>query len=134
MLLATGLIAGQQERSTPIFPAEARLVAIDVNALDGEGRPVPDLAADEFAVTVDGSPRRVMYARFTDLRGSGEAAAVPATPEFSTNVGAAPGRAVVIAVDEGSMPPGVGTTVIRGAASLIEQLRPRDQVALVTMP
>jgi VWFA-related protein len=134
LFLAAALIAEAQERSTPVFPAEARLVAIDVNALDGEGRPVPDLAADEFAVTVDGSPRRVVYARFTDSSGSGEAAAVPATPEFSTNVGAAPGRAVVIAVDEGSLPFGVGRTVIRSAESLIEPLRPRDQVALVTMP
>ena len=44
---------------TPVFPTQAELVTADVVVLDGEGRPVPGLARDDFRVFEDGRPQAV---------------------------------------------------------------------------
>jgi hypothetical protein len=39
-------------------------VDVNVNVIDKSGRPVPDQAAGDFTLTVDGKPRRAVSAQF----------------------------------------------------------------------
>jgi hypothetical protein len=75
------------------------LVTVDAAVLDGDGRPVHGLRAEDFRIEVDGRPRRIVSAQFVDLTESSDALASPAA-HFSSNTGAGDGRIVVIAVDE----------------------------------
>ena len=49
------------------FEAAVDVIAVDVSVVDGDGRPVRDLRADEFAVKVEGRTRRVLSIDFVDL-------------------------------------------------------------------
>ena len=40
---------------------------VDVNVIDKSGRPVPDQAAGDFTLTVDGKPRRAVSAQFMSV-------------------------------------------------------------------
>jgi hypothetical protein len=42
-------------------------VPVDVNVIDKSGRPVPDQAAGDFTLTVDGKPRRAVSAQFISV-------------------------------------------------------------------
>lgn len=86
------------------------LLRLNVVALDDKGQPVRDLGAADFVVEVDGKPRTVSFAKFYGpdaARAPGAAAAViPAPASFATNLGAPPGRVILLVVDVESMHPG----------------------------
>ena len=41
----------------PVFRSGVNLVTVDVLVLDKAGRPIPELKAEDFTVTVDGKPQ-----------------------------------------------------------------------------
>ncbi|HKC13291.1 MAG TPA: VWA domain-containing protein, partial [Vicinamibacteria bacterium] len=126
----------QEPSKPPTFPAEAALVLVDVSVVDARGRPVRDLAPEDFRLEVDGRSRRIASAAFVPL---GEEA-VPASKEgaapaaYSTNEGAVRGRLVVIAIDQGSARPGPLRAVTASADRLLDRLTPADRVGLLTFP
>jgi len=60
-------LAGQQQ---PTFKTGTELVRVDVTVLDRNGRPVPDLTADDFVVMEDGVPQRIQAFRMLALQGA----------------------------------------------------------------
>src|SRR5262249_58979978 len=52
---------------TPTFTVGVDLVAVDVNVVDDRGNPYRGLGPDDFKVTVDGKPRRLVTVDDVDL-------------------------------------------------------------------
>lgn len=121
---------------TPQFKTGVDVVAVDVNILDGKGRPIPDLRPDEFIVTVDGRPRRLVSAEFVSLASSRPASALSgvSTQSYSSNEGVAPGRLITLLVDEGNIRMGGGRAAMTAASRFLDQLTPSDKVALLSIP
>ena len=119
------------------FRASTDLVLVDVAAISKDGTPVKDLQPEDFTVTIDGGARRIASMKFID-QSTGAPAATPAAgrpaPAYSSNESGAPGRLIVILVDE--------TTIrfagLRGAVESIDRLLdgfgPSDRVALAALP
>jgi len=127
--------AAQQQPAAPVFRAEVDVVAVDVNVVDGNGRPIRGLEPEDFALAVDGLPRRVLSAEFVDL-GTPEdpPPSPPPAGDFSTNEGVRSGRMLLIVVDEGALRPGAGRHVVRAADRLLDGLGAGDRAGLLTMP
>jgi VWFA-related protein len=117
----------------PSFTSSVDIVSVDVNVIDRNGRPVRDLAAGDFTLTVDGRPRKIASAQFVSVTAP---AIVPEPPpaDYSTNVGAAAGRLIVIVVDRGNIAPVRSKDVLAAAAKFVSRLGPLDRVALFSIP
>ena len=88
--LVVALAATAQDQQPPrsTFKSTVDLVPVDVSVVDKNGRPVSDLSAQDFALSVDGKPRRIASAQFVAIERGADA--VPAKPtEYSSNTGAA---------------------------------------------
>src|SRR5690349_13102891 len=99
----------QTPEQGPTFRTGVEVIAVDVAVVDGRGRPVEDLRAPEFAVKIDGQPRRVVSAE--QIKIDVEAAKKEAAEEkgetlFTTNLVPSKGRMIVIAVDQLNIRPG----------------------------
>lgn len=98
--LGLALLAAQdQPPPKPTFKSAVDLVPVDVNVIDKSGRPVPDLAAGDFTLTVDGKPRRIVSAQFISVDRAVDSAPPSKPMECNSNTGAQGGRLVMIAVD-----------------------------------
>ena len=72
-------------------------MAVDVQVVDKEGRPIPNLGPDKFEVLIDGRRRRVVSADF--VRSAENTIVVPARPTSDDPAAAAlPGRVFMVAV------------------------------------
>jgi len=136
--------ASPQTAQAPVFRSGIELISIDVSVVDKSGNPIRQLRPDQFEVTVDGKPRRVVTAEFVDFVPAppvsvapGAAPGIPA-PAYSSNetpgAGAPPGRLVVIAVDQGSFRPLGARAAAEAARRFIDRLQPQDRVGLVAFP
>jgi VWFA-related protein len=140
---------GTAGQKPPAFKSGVDLVAVDVNVVDRNGQPVAGLTADQFELSVDGKPRRVASATFLDYASAKTVPgavpeAVPGQPlridrSFSSNEveeadTAAPGRVLVLAIDQLSFPPGSGRAAIESARKFLDRLQPVDRVGLVAYP
>ena len=87
--LALALLAASQDPQAPktTFKSAVDLVPVDVNVIDKTGRPVSDLIADDFSLTVDGKPRRIASAQFISVERAIETAP-PKPMEYNSNAGA----------------------------------------------
>jgi VWFA-related protein len=113
-----------------------RPLAIDASVFDAQGRPITDLRAGQFSVTIDGTPRAVRSARYV-YRGPGAEAAARggaraddsgSSPLFE------PRRTILIVVDETSFPRGAEKTMVAATDRLLDRFGPGDHVAVVTIP
>lgn len=120
---AAAPLAGQQ----PVFRTGIDLVTVDVTVLDGSGGPIEGLGPDAFDVRVDHAPRKVVWAEYVRHRQT--ALVAPPADHFSTNEAMAPGRLVLVAVDQMHVRRVEGRTALRAAASFIDALEPADRVA-----
>lgn len=108
VLLLSGL--GTPGRAQARFAARADLVVLSATAVDGKGRPVRDLRAEEFRVFEEGQPQRLRHF----VQG----------PELAA-------RLLLLVDASGSMNTELKTTSARMAAyQLLDTLPPDDQVAL----
>ena len=136
--LGAGLFAAMAIAQPPTaagqatFKAEAEVVAVDVNVLDREGRPIDNLTANDFSVLVDGAPRRIASAEF--IRLTPAARAPSPSPYYSSNLYAANGRLVMLVIDQGNISPGRVRGVADSAMRFIKRLSPVDRIALVAIP
>lgn len=124
-------VAPQQPQAT--FRTGVDLVAVDVNAVDRTGKPIDDLTPDDFVLKVDGKPRRLASAEFINLRRTNDGVD-PDRARFSSNQGLAPGRLILIVIDEGNIHKGSGRTVIAAAQKFIDGLNNTDRVSVEFVP
>ena len=61
-----------QDVPPPVFRSGVDLVTVDVTVLDRAGTPLTTLTADDFSITVDGRPRRILSHRLVGSAGSDE--------------------------------------------------------------
>lgn len=136
-VLASALAGGAeaQEKPPPVFGTGVEMVAVDVNVVDGQGKPVRRLTPEDFALTVDGKSRPITSLEYVDLgEGREQAEAPPPSPYFGTNEGVPRGRLVLIVVDQGNIRVGAGRAVMNAADHLLDRLTAADRTGLVTIP
>ena len=145
LLLATSVSVGGRQQVPPRAPqalrTEVALIQVDVNVVDGSGRPVGDLRPDEFTITVDGKPRPVASSQFVSL---GRPATPPAQAAprryFSSNQtpGQTPtsptGRVFLIVVDSENTGVGGSRAAMAAAGRFLDRLAPGDRVGLANIP
>ena len=136
VLFACTALAVPAAQQKPTFRAGVEIIAIDVNVVDRTSRPVGDLKADDFAVTVDRKPRKIVSAEFlrydvslAPLAGVRSASAPP-RPLASP----APPRNVLLVIDDDNLEPGNGLAVKRAASAFLDRFGPNDRFAVVTIP
>jgi len=128
---------GKDTPKRPVFTSDVDVVAVDVNVVDKQGRPVRGLGVEDFKLTVDGAARPIVSADFVSMASEEPAEATPPpAPDrlVSTNEGIHRGRMVVLVVDQGNIRPAAGRHALHAADRLLDALNPQDQLALVTIP
>jgi hypothetical protein len=137
VMAASASVATQQPTDAqPRFKASVEVTSIDVGVVDGQGKPLLNLAPEEFSVRVDGKARRVVSVEWVSL-------AAPAATErqirarvpdgYSSNETSTGGRLVAIAVDEPHIRPGGAAAVLAAASAFIDRLSPSDRLAAVSL-
>ena len=114
------------------FKSSVDLVPVDVNVVDNTGRPIENLTAADFALSVDGKPRRIASAQFISLARNVEPA--PAVKHYSSNAQAAGGRLIMIVIDQGNIQAGGGKGAIDAASRFVGRLHKSDRVSLFVIP
>ena len=148
--LAAGLVVAGRRRlpggsaaaaQQATFRATVDLVAVDVQVVDRDGRPIPNLGPEKFEVTIDGRRRRVVSADFvrsvttpTRTTRRWPARPLPDAQRRTRAVHALPGRVFMVAVDVNSFSVGDSRGVVRRRAGFVKALRPEDQVGLFAFP
>lgn len=135
--------------SQPVFRAGIELLAVDVTALDADGRQVQDLDASELTVEVDGDARQVVSAEYVALvdprrpvltqadrqRAAAAVNLVDQDPYVAVNnKGAPPGRLILLLIDQGNIQGGGGRMMMHQARRFVEQLQPEDRVGVAAVP
>ena len=133
--LSLAMLAAGQEPQPPraTFKSAVDVVPVDVSVVDKDGRPVPDLSAQDFTLLVDGKPRRIASAEFISIAATADAAPARAV-EYSSNAGAAGGRLIMLVVDAENIGISRGKTALDAARRFIGTLNRADRVALVVLP
>ena len=129
-LVAELPLAGQQ----PTFRSTVDLIAVDVQVVDGNGRPIPRLEADRFAVEINGQKRRVVSVDFVEHTDPDAPARLPRSLVDSGHPGTAPPRVYVLGVDVASFSVAESRAVIEGARDFITRLQPEDSVGIYAFP
>lgn len=125
----------QPAGTPPQFRSGVALLRLDASVVDDSGRAVGDLKPDDFRVTIDGQPRKVLFARFTGTAGtSAPSPAAAPLPSYAISTPSSGGRAIVVMIDLESIRAGHERALLDTAAQLIERLRPIDAAAVVPLP
>jgi VWFA-related protein len=137
--LAAPAAAAQSQQAPPqgpTFRTGIEVIAVDVAVVDGRGNPVEDLLAPDFAVKIDGAPRRVVSAEHVriDVEAARRQAADPVETLYTTNLSPPNGRLIIIAVDKAGIRSGGGRPILNAAAKFLDRLSPADRVAFVAYP
>ncbi len=127
--------APPDQTARPTFRAATELIAIDATVVDSRGEPISDLTPEDFTLTIDGTPRRVVSAQFIkqDPPGPPPTLAGRKLP-FSTNEGAVGGRLVLIVFDLEGIGVGGGRGASNAASEFMNQLAPGDRVGVLAFP
>jgi VWFA-related protein len=123
----------QEQRPAATFKSGVDLVAVDVTVVDSDGRPVRDLVPEDFTLTVDGAPRRLVSAQFISQT-SELTPAEPPVDLVATNTNVTPGRLIMLVVDQNHIRAGGGKTMIQAASAFIDRLGRSDRVGLALIP
>ncbi len=138
-LLAVADVHVQQQ--APTFRSGIEVVAIDVNVVDSQARPVEGLKPGDFTVTVDRKPRTIVSAQYinhgirvTQARGKSGTTGAAVLDALSAPAPARAGRNVMLVVDTDSLEIGDGQAALRAATSFLDQLPASDRVGVATIP
>ena len=128
-LFAQGAPAQQTPQDSPgRIRVSVDVVAVDVQAIDRNGQPVPDLGPEKFTVTINGRKRKVVSAERIGID-SGERSITPSGASVS-----ALGRVIVLAVDCASFDATATKGVIQAVRLFLKDLSPDDFVGLFAYP
>jgi VWFA-related protein len=126
-------LAPLQERQPPEFRSDVRLIRLDVSVVDGRGRPIAGLLAEDFTIREDGRPVEITYFEAVE-EGGAQAADEDVAGEDAPMAGRQPPRRIVLLVDTAFM---THAQLIRARESaaryLREATREGDWVRIVNM-
>jgi VWFA-related protein len=130
-------LGARQSQQPPVFRGGVNIVTLDVTAVDKDGKPVRDLTAADFVVTLEGQQRPVQTVDFIEF-GSGTSRAVTsASTAASSPAAPAPARApaherraVVLLFDDLSFKAGDGKGLAVAAQRTIAQFGPDDLIGV----
>lgn len=119
-----------------VFRSATQYVSMDVVVTDDRGEPVSSLTKDDFVITEDKRPQTIVDFSRVDVPINDRAvdldAPIPPTPDVASNArSAATSRALVIAIDDMSVPPDMLVPLKRALTDFLKKLTPDDQVALI---
>jgi VWFA-related protein len=137
-VLVSGAIGAQQPPAPPaqpVFRASTELIAIDATVVNDRGEPIADLTPEDFVLTIDGKPRRVVTAQYIrqDPPGPAPTLAGRKVP-FTTNEAAVGGRLVLIVFDLEGIGVGGGRGATVAASRFLDQLAAADRVGVMAFP
>jgi VWFA-related protein len=136
-LVVSALAAASADRPTqiPLFRTGVDVLTMEASVLDRDGKPIADLRAADFAVTIDGAPRRVRDVRFYGHGEIGNAPVVVSAgvPGPLTNT-ADDGRIVVFVVDRDSIMPGSERGLLIAAGAILDSLGLSDASGVLELP
>jgi VWFA-related protein len=119
----------------PVFRSSVELLEVDVSVVDGDGKPVADLQAPEFIVSIDGQPRRVATSEYiSDVSAESQLAGITVDPYVSNNTDRRPGRLIVIVFDQNNMTMDRLRGSLDATRKFVSSLAPNDRVALMSIP
>jgi VWFA-related protein len=122
----------------PVFKTGVEVVLIDVTIVNHASVPTVDLARDDFLVTVDHLPRKVVSAALvrytTQTNPSGAPTAKTGDSAAGTAASAPPGRNIIIAFDEDSFNAGDFMQARRAARRFLDGLPAADRVGVLPVP
>ena len=119
----------------PTFRASTELIAIDATVVTDRGEPVAGLTPEDFVLTIDGSPRRVVSAQFIKQDPPGPAPTLAGRKlPFTTNESAVGGRLVLIVFDLEGIGVGGGRGATVAASRFLDQLAGADRVGVLAFP
>ncbi len=133
VLVALVSVLHGQDAQTPSFRAGVEALPLDVTVVDNGGQPIRDLLASDFAVRVDGRPRRIVSAQWVAANTAAVRSTVePAIPDgFVSNESAAGGRLIALVVDQPSIQFGEMRGIRDAIGAFIDRLSLSDRVAVV---
>jgi VWFA-related protein len=119
-----------------LAPVRVEVVRLEVVVTDKKGRPRPGLTRNDFTVLEDGKPQPIVqFQAFTRSAAAkpDDATPAPAATQDGAEEAQLPARYVVLAIDDVHMDfANLGRLQKAMARFIREDLRPEDQVALVT--
>jgi VWFA-related protein len=133
-LAAASAAVSSQQVQPPTFRSSRDVLTIEAAIRDGRGQPVVDLQPDDFTVTIDGEPRRVLDAQLFGHDPGRLTAPVTPIPRFTRAADATPGRVVIVAVDRDTIRPGTEKPVLDTASAMLASLSPADAVGVIGLP
>jgi VWFA-related protein len=135
-LVALAPAAPRAYRQAPSPEQAASAVPVEVVVLDHAGKVADDVSPASFAVTVDGKPRSVRWARYVS-RGPGSTGdALQRARRRTGTLGfaAEPARSVLVIVDETSLQRGSERTVLQAASALVDRFGLDDRIGVLRVP
>lgn len=126
-----GAAAGPQ--ASQVLRSAVDVVTVDVAVSTPRGEPITDLGVDDFEVTVDGQPRRVVVFRQAQPIGRAASPAADSAPASDDGIHP-PERLFVLVVDRTSIRPRQGRSFLQAAAAFLDSLPPGDRAAVWTVP
>jgi VWFA-related protein len=132
-------VSGVQQAQPPVYRGGVELVAVDVQIIDKDGKPIPSLGPADFEVSINGGTRRVVsaeFVRYSTSAASGDPAPPKPAPaaDGTSPPRAATGRMIVLAVDEHSFRFAAARAAMQAAARFIDHLEASDIVGLYAYP
>jgi VWFA-related protein len=132
LLSAALLVAGLSAQ--PRFKAGVDVVEADAVVVDASGRPVRDLTAADFKLTVDGKPRPIESVDYVDASGGSASTAAETPTGKATPPQRSAERHIVFVVDEGNITAGGGKAAIAATSRMLDRLGRADRAALLSIP
>jgi len=143
VLVFAGLVArpplplaasGQQQ---PGFRAGVDLIAVDVQVVGPNGRPVPGLGPSSFEVTIDGKARRVVSADLVQYAAPGSDPSIQpqgVAPADRRPDEGPPNRTFMMVVDVASFTSGEMVGVLQATRAFVDRLPANDLVGVFSLP
>ena len=137
MTLALGLavsLEASPQQPAPVFRSGVDLLTVQAAVMDKDGRPVRDLQTSDFTVTVNGQPRKVVFARFNGADATGVYAPSAPGAAPTTPVPTPSGRLVMFVVDRDTIRTGSEKALFEAGSRVLDALAPSDAVGLLGLP
>lgn len=122
-------VSAQQAR-----PGETQTATMDFVVVARDGTPVTDLKASEVALRIDGKVRPIKSLEFVRYSNAAIGGTGAPAPPFATNTTVETPRAILLVVDDESMPIGQEQRLREALNAFIDHIPSSDRVAIVTVP